>query len=156
MGTSEPAAAIPNAAKPRVRAWGLRLTLVAALLAGALVLWSEAAPPNQLWTLPSGEMIEVLSYQTVYDANYRPVTKKVEPRHYLWLQFRSGLTDSEGDRRRVLALAQILCFRADSLGLRRFLVEPARKRFFGLVTYSRPYWFAVDDRECNEVERRRS
>jgi len=108
--------------------------------------------PNARWKLPNGDTIEVLTYTNWHQASYSLAGKTVKGEHYLWVQFRSDFTDPAKDRRDVLAVAQILCPLADSAGVRRIKIEPARKRLLGLVTYTRSYWFDADSGgRCNEV-----
>jgi hypothetical protein len=108
--------------------------------------------PITRWKLPNGDTIEVLTYTNWYEASYSLTGKTVKGEHYLWLQFRSDFTDPARDRRDVLAVAQILCPLADSAGVGRIKIEPARTRFLGLVTYKRSHWFdAGSGGRCGEV-----
>ena len=121
------------------------------LVVCAVVFFNDPGPPKHRWKLPTGDTIEILTYENWYEGSVSMISKRVEGAHYLWVQFRSDFTDPDGDRRRARGVAQVLCRGADSMGIARLKVEPTRKRFFGLVTFSRPYWFEVKHSECPQV-----
>ena len=123
------------------------------LVVCAVVFFSEPGSPNDRWKLPTGDTIEVLTFENWYEGSVSLISNRPEGAHYLWVQFRSDFTDPDGDRRRASGVAKVLCRAADSMGIARLKVEPMRKRFFGLVRLSRPYWFEVKDGECTQVVR---
>ena len=107
--------------------------------------------PNPRWALPNGDTVEILVYNNEYAAAYRLPEKTVEARHYLWVQFRSDLTDRGKDHLDAVAIAHVVCPHADSLEIHHVMVQPSRKKFFGLVTYSSTYWFDAGPARCDEA-----
>ena len=150
----DPPSPPPPAATRRPRRWGLPLFCLVTLVVCSIVFFmNEPGSPNDHWKLPTGDTIEILTFENWYEGSVNLITTRPEGAHYLWVQFRSDFTDPDGDRRRATGVAHVLCRAADSMGIARLKVEPTRKRFFGLVRYSRPYWFDVKDGECPQVVR---
>ena len=154
LTASDPPSPPPPVAAGRPRRWGFPLFCLVTLVVCAIVFFNEPGSPNDRWKLPTGDTIEILTFENWYEGSVSLITKRPEGAHYLWVQFRSDFTDPDGDRRRAKGVAQVLCRVADSMGIARLKVEPTRKRFFGFVRYSRPYWFEVKDGECSQAARR--
>jgi len=121
----------------------------------ALGGYERLTKPNPRWALPNGDTVEILIYNNEYSASYRPHDKTFQARHYLWVQFRSDLTDRARDHGAAVAVAQVLCPHADSIDVHRVLVQPSRTRLWGLYTYSRTYWFEAGPAgRCEETAAR--
>jgi hypothetical protein len=150
-----PAAASASRKNPRHRAWFRISAIVAVVLLAAWVGsggYDRLTAPNPRWKLPNGDTIEVLTFQNWYNLSYSLTGARIEGAHYLWLQFRSPLNQPERDKSDVLAAARVLCPSADSNGVRRVKIQPTRTSFFGIVKYSRTYWFRVNaEGDCDEV-----
>ena len=117
----------------------------------ALGGYERLTKPNPRWALANGDTVEILVYNNEYSAAYRFQERTVQGRHYLWVQFRSDLTDRDRDHGDAVAVAQLLCPHADSLDIRRVLVQPSRTRFWGFYKYSRSYWFDAGPERCEET-----
>ncbi len=146
--------ALPATPSARFK-WGVpAFTTALFIVAGWLTFGGSWPKPKARWALANGDTVEILVYNNQYDAGYRVQEKTVDARHYLWVQFRSDLADVGKDHRDAVAIAQVACPQADSMGIHRVLVQPSQKRLFGLVTYSRSYWFdAGPAPRCEERSR---
>ena len=129
---------------PIYRRWALPVFMAVLVVVGlwvALGGYDRLTKPNPRWALPNGDTVEILVYNNQYEASYRIQEKTVQASHYLWVQFRSDLTDRDRDHGAAVAVAQVVCPHADSLDIHRVQVQPSRTRFWGFYRYTRTYWF---------------
>jgi len=144
----------PEGDGARRRWWPRLLALSLVLLVSvwiALGGYEDLTKPNPRWKLPNGDTIEVLTFKHWRDYSVT-LQGKTEVAEYLWLQFRSTLSDQARDSSDVIAAATVLCPYADSNNVRRMKIEPTRTALLGLLTYSRPHWFeTTPGGSCQEL-----
>jgi hypothetical protein len=96
--------------------------------------------------------LDILWSGVWYEAGVGLVDKSVTAGRFFLVRYRSDFHDRSRDRANSAALAQLVCYQADSLGVKRILVRPTKTAFAGLVNTSLNYWFTVDTAaHCSEA-----
>ncbi len=143
-----------KAPMPQPRWWPRMLVLGVVLLIAVWIAfggYDQPTRPNPRWKLQNGDTIEVLTFKKWRDYSVT-LEGKTEVAQYLWLQFRSTLSDQVRDSSDVRAAATVLCPLADSNDVRRIKIEPSRTAPLGFLTYSRSHWFeTTPGGACQEV-----
>jgi len=149
----------PATDAPPARAGWARWSLPAAGgfigLVGLFMLFGgpkSVNPPHPRWIIATGDTLEMLYSGPWYEASVGLASKSVNAGHFYLVQYRSDIRDPARDGANSVALAQLVCRHADSLGMTRIVVRPFRRQFGGFFNYWMNYRFAVDTAaRCSQI-----
>lgn len=100
--------------------------------------------PIARWAVSTGDTLAVLWSGVWYQADVKLADNSVNAGRSFRVSYRSDFHDVARDRANSAAVAQLVCRFADSIGVKRILVQPSRSAYGGWLTTFQSYRFTVD------------